>query len=92
MTSVDVLRTALLIQPAQIKDYDWYVSSSDSTVLTRGQRTTGPDPNSLHGTDRIDVWHAAGAGTATLTGQLLPKIGSGQAIDSFSLTVQVRCA
>jgi hypothetical protein len=92
MTSVDVLHTRLLIQPAQIKTYDWNVVSSNPSVLAKQQSTTGPDPSSPNGTDRIDVWYASGPGTVTLTGQLLPKSGSGPAIGNFTLTVVVTCA
>ncbi len=92
VTSVDVVHTALLIQEAQVAGYDWNVVSSDPTVLAKFQTTTGPDPSSAHGTDRLDYWRPMGSGTATLTGQLVPKNASGPAIGSFTLTVQVSCA
>ncbi len=92
VTSVDVVHTALLIQEPQVASYDWVVTSSDSTILAKFQSTTGPDPSSAHGTDRLDYWRPMGSGTVTLSGQLLPKSGSGPSIGSFSLTVVVTCA
>jgi hypothetical protein len=88
---LDDVRTELLIQPSQIATYDWNVSSSDPTVLAKTKTTTGPDPSSAHGTDRIDYWKPTGSGTATLTGQLVPKAG-GVAISTFTLAVTVSCA
>ena len=92
VTSVDVVRTALLITAAQTAGYNWQVTSSDPTVLTKTKSTTGPDPVNLNGTDRIDTWKPMGSGTAVLTGQLLPKSGSGAAIASFAITIVVSCS
>jgi len=92
VTSVDDLRTALLITPAQLSGYDWAVMSSDSSILSKTKTTTGPDPVNLSGTDRLDYWAVVGSGTAVLTGQLLPKTGGGAAIATFKLTVTVTCS
>lgn len=85
----DALRTSLLISTG----YDWTVTSSNPAVLALTQRTTGPDPVNLSGTDRILVWRPQGyAGTVTLSGQLLPTSGSGAAIATFTLTVNIVCS
>ena len=88
----DTVRTALLLNPPQTGTYHWVVSSSDATILSKTSSTTGPDASSPHGTDYLDSFTATGAGTATLSGQLVPKVGSGPAIGTFTATVTVVCS
>ena len=91
VSSGDAVHTALLLNPPQTATYHWVVQSSDSSILSKIKSTTGPDPQSPNGTDYLDYFTAVGAGTATLTGQLVPKSGLGAAIGSFSVTVNVTC-
>ncbi len=101
----DVLRASLLLPPPvpDVGVADWTVASSDSGVLELTQVTTGPDPTSPHGTDRVSVFRTTGrAGIVTLTGQLLQGPGLIQPqpnqppppptlIRTWSVTVHVQC-
>lgn len=101
----DVLRASLLLPPPvpDVGVADWTVASSDPSVLNLTQVTTGPDPTSPHGTDRVSVFRTTGrAGVVTLTGQLLQAPGLIQPqpnqppppptiVRTWSVTVHVQC-
>lgn len=87
----DSLQTWLYISQA---GYDWVVKSSDPSILYSDRHTSGPDANDPNGSDAVDYWVTQGkVGTATITGQLLPKNGGvgATSIANFSLTIQVVC-
>lgn len=101
----DVLRASLLLPPPapDLGIADWTVTSSDDAVLHLSQVTTGPDPSSPHGTDRVSVFRTTGrAGVVTLTGKLLRGPGLIQPqpnqpsppptlLQTWSVTVHVQC-